>query len=73
MRDYGYCYGVLLRVVVDGEPFNNAVQSLLGDNFNKQADPKLKSTVFAVVGCTLRHYYELSLDNIKISQKKRCF
>ncbi len=59
MRDYGYCYGVLLRVVVDGEPFNNAVQSLLGDNFNKQADPKLKSTVFAVVGCTLRHYYVL--------------
>ena len=59
MRDYGYCYGVLLRVVVDGEPFNNAVQSLLGDNFNNKADPKLKSTVFAVVGCTLRHIYVL--------------
>lgn len=59
MRDYGYCYGVLLRVVVDGEPFNNAVQSLLGDNFKNGLDPKLKSTVYAVVGCTLRHIYVL--------------
>ena len=59
MRDYGYCYGVLLRVVVDGEPFNNAVSSLLGDNFNSQIDPKLKATVYAVVGCTLRHFYVL--------------
>ena len=59
MKDYGYCYGVLLRVVIEGEPFNNAVQIILSENEKKLIDPKLKSTVFAVVGSTLRHYYVL--------------
>ena len=59
MKDYGYCYGVLLRVVIEGEPFNNAVQIILSENEKRLIDPKLKSTVFAVVGSTLRHYYVL--------------
>ena len=57
MKDYGYCYDVLLRVVIEGEPFNNAVQIILSENEKRLIDPKLKSTVFAAVGSTLRHYY----------------
>ena len=59
MRDFGYCYAVLKRVVLNDEPFNVAIQNEFNASANNADNIKLKSTVYNVVGCTLRHYYVL--------------
>lgn len=59
MRDYGYCYNVLLKVVIEGTPFNTAIQDILQKSEKDSMNSKLKATVFAMAGCTLRHYYVL--------------
>ncbi len=57
MKDFECAYETLLKVVVYNTPFNTAIQETL-DNHNKNnQDPRLKSLLFAVCGCVLRHYY----------------
>ena len=57
MKDFEYAYDVLLKVVNDGVPFNMAIQATIEKGNKNNPDPKLKSMLFAVCGCVLRHYY----------------
>lgn len=56
MKDFEYAHQVLVKTVLDGIPFNVAIQSSLNEKDKKQ-ELKIKSTVFSIAGCVLRHYY----------------
>ena len=57
MKDYEFSYNVLLKVVKEGVPFNTAIHSVLSKPNKTLVDPNLKSTLYALCGCVLRHYY----------------
>ena len=57
MKDYEFSYDVLLKVVRDEVPFNMAIHSVLNKPNKTIIDPNLKSTLYALCGCVLRHYY----------------
>ena len=57
MKDYEFSYNVLLKVVKEGVPFNTAIHTVLSKPNKTIVDPNLKSTLYALSGCVLRHYY----------------
>ena len=56
MKNIEHAYNVLIKVVEDNLPFNIAVRSSLKEEKNKY-DSEFKSSITAVSGCVLRHYF----------------
>ena len=56
MKNYEHAYNVLRKVVEESLPFNIAVRSSLKEEKNKY-DGEFKSSITAVSGCALRHYF----------------
>ena len=56
MKNIEHAYNVLIKVVEENLPFNIAVRSSLKEEKNKY-DGEFKSSITAVSGCVLRHYF----------------
>ena len=56
MKNIEHAYNVLIKVVEENLPFSIAVRSSLKEEKNKY-DGEFKSSIAAVSGCALRHYY----------------
>ena len=56
MKNIEHAYNVLIKVVEENLPFNIAVRSSLKEEKNKY-DGEFKTSITAVSGCVLRHYY----------------
>ena len=56
MKNIEHAYRVLIKVVEENLPFNIAVRSSLKEE-KKKYDGEFKSSITAVSGCVLRHYF----------------